>query len=165
MTKGVSYCDFFFNKHSDMPVSSLCSCCTRSGLATVCVTLAWPMALQYPKPASALQLAVQGLPCHQQGNGESASDPQRHPLGPEGRMGPASLARTGAGHFCPADAGGSLWQPGPSPQNSPVCTCPLALTTLPPHPIAPDRAADAGAPSCREALLPGLGPAMPGAGA
>ena len=42
---------FFINKCSDMPVSAPCSCCARSGLATLCVTLA-----ACPRPASALQL-------------------------------------------------------------------------------------------------------------
>lgn len=127
--KGVSYCDFFFiNKHSDMSLSVLCSCCTRFGLPTVWVTLAQPMVLHCPRPASALQLAVQGLPCHQQG---VVRVPQRHLPGPEGRMGPASLAQTRASHSFPADARGLLWQPGLSAQNSPVCTCLMALTAHP----------------------------------
>lgn len=65
---------FFINKHSDVPVPALCSCCARSVLAPVWVTLAQTLVLQCPGPASALQLAAQGLPCHQQGHGESASD-------------------------------------------------------------------------------------------
>lgn len=78
--------------------------------------------------------------------------PQRHPPGPEGRMGPVTLAQARAGHSCPADARGLLWWPGPSPQNSPVCTCPLALTAFPPHPTASDRVPGAGACCCWEAL-------------
>lgn len=121
-----------------MPVPALCSCCARSVLAAVWVTLAQTMVLQCPGPASALQLAAWGLPCHQQGHGESASD----------LKGTHQALRAGWA----LQAWHRRELATPAPQNSGVCACPLALTASPPHPTASDRAPGAGACCCQEAL-------------
>lgn len=89
--KGLSYCDIFINKYSDMPVPALCSCCDRSGG----VTLTCPVVLQCPRPTSALQLLSSACPTLE-GQGEHAS-------GPKGSMALQAWHRQGlaaATHWC-----------------------------------------------------------------
>lgn len=110
---------FFINKHSDMPVSALSSCCAMSGLAIVWVTLAGPVVLQCPGLPLQCSWLSRACPVTRRDVGRVPQTLK----GPEGRMSPACLAQTRAGHSCPADARGLLWGGTAPPDWSQLCWC------------------------------------------